>query len=179
LASILGTTLIEINSVAEEVSPPQRRRGRGRELMVDTSLLRAELLKRDLTGAVVSGHLLPEVLGKREVEFVAVLRCEPLKLKKRLLSRGYGNDKVIENVEAELIGVVLDAAVRAFGEARVHEYDTTHATPHAVAEQIAKDYGSGAPQGRPWIDWTLGYDSSTKLRLLLLSAAESTGPAST
>ncbi len=179
MASILGTTLIDINAVAKKVSSPERGGGPKGELTVDTAVLRAELLKRELRGVVLSGHLLPEVLGKRELEFVAVLRCEPLELKKRLLSRGYGHSKVVENVEAELIGVVLDAAVRAFGRSRVHEYDTTHATPRALAARIARDYASGALQSRPWIDWTLGYDSSTKLRLLLLLDAESTGPAST
>jgi len=123
-------------------------------------------------------HLLPDVLRARELGFVAVLRCEPRALKKRLAARGYGHAKVVENLEAELIGSVLDAAVRAFGKRAVHEYDTTRASPRTVAERIARDFRSRSAQKRPWIDWTLGYGSSAKLRLLLSEAA-STGPAST
>ena len=83
-------------------------------------------------------------------------------------------------MEAELIGVVLDECVRRFGSRLVREYDTTSSSPKAVASEIAKDSeAAGAPRSRApaWIDWTLRYDSSTKLRSLL--AGESEPPAST
>ena len=141
---------------------------------VDPALLRRRLLKEDPEGAVLFGHLLPSVLEKREASLVAVLRCEPSVLKARLLERGYPRDKVRENVEAELIGVLLDECLRRFGAAPVREYDTTSSSPSKVALAIAKD-AAAAREGRParprrgarWIDWTLGYDSSTKLRSLL------------
>ena len=132
---------------------------------------------RRLRGAVVSGHLLADVLRASDVGFVAVLRCDPVVLKRRLASRGYAHEKVLENVEAELIGVVLDAAVRRFGPSKVHEYDTSRTKPPSVARNIELDFRSGLPQTVPWKDWTLDYDSSTKLRSLL--SAPRTDPAST
>jgi len=165
---------ISINSLAQ----------RG-EAEVDTALLRRRLLRLDPPRAVLFGHLLPHVLSKSEAGFVAVLRCEPYVLRGRLAGRGYPRAKVTENVEAELIGVVLDECVRRFGTDLVHEYDTTSASPRAVAGEIARDAGSAKAPGRKaaaaarpvWIDWTIGYDSSTKLRSLL--AGESAPPAST
>jgi adenylate kinase len=155
------------------------------EAEVDTSLLRRRLLEVDPRRTVLFGHLLPHVLRKSEARFVAVLRCEPAVLRDRLAARGYPRAKVIENVEAELIGVVLDECVRRFGAGIVHDYDTTDASPKAVAKAIAEDAkaasarrGEGAPRGAPaWIDWTLDYGSSTKLRSLL--AGGSDPPAST
>jgi hypothetical protein len=73
--------------------------------------------------------------------------------------------------------VVLDAAVRRFGPSKVHEYDTSRTKPASVARKIELDLRSGLPQTAPWRDWTLGYDSSTRLRSLL--SAPRTDPAST
>jgi adenylate kinase len=155
------------------------------EVEVRTALLRRKLLAIDPPPSVLFGHLLPHVLRKPEARFVAVLRCEPSVLRRRLIERGYPREKVAENVEAELIGVVLDECVRRFGSELVREYDTTSAPPKAVAGEIARDAesarahrGSKAARTKPaWIDWTLDYDSSSKLRSLL--AGESDPPAST
>lgn len=175
VAKLMGLTApISINSLAP----------RG-EAEVDTAFLRRKLLRLDPPRAVLFGHLLPHVLRKSEVAFVAVLRCEPAVLRERLVGRGYPRAKVTANVEAELIGAVLDECVGRFGSDLVREYDTTSDSPKSVAREIARDAeaakalprkkAAGAPSS--WIDWTLGYDSSTKLRSLL--AGESEPPAST
>jgi adenylate kinase len=150
---------------------------------VDTTLLRRKLLELDPRRTVLFGHLLPHVLRKPEAAFVAVLRCEPSVLRDRLLNRGYPCEKATENAEAELIGVVLDECIRRFGPL-VREYDTTSASPKAVAGAIARDAKAAmepakkaARARRAWIDWTLDYDSSTKLRSLLAGTKDP--PAST
>ena len=174
LASLLGRDLLEINALAIPRSVPDKKG----ELVVDVKTLASELRRRGLSDSVVSGHLLADVLSRPELDFVAVLRCDPAVLKRRLVSRGYPHEKIIENVEAELIGVVLDSAVRRFGASRVHEYDSTRTKPASLAKRIAHDYTAGVPQAGPWRDWTLDYDSSTRLRSLLSRGAR-TGPAST
>ena len=83
---------------------------------MDTKVLRASIIDATPARAVVHGHLLPHVLRKGEVELVAVLRCEPSVLRGRLFKRGYPQAKVTENVEAELIGVLLDECVARFGK---------------------------------------------------------------
>lgn len=172
VASRLGMTYVELNAIARRL-PLSASEG---EFEVDVRKLRSSLLRGRISGAVVSGHLLPAVLKDGELGFLAVLRCEPMVLKRRLLLRGYDQEKVVENLEAELIGVVLDEALRAFGADLVHEYDTTRRRPATIARMIAEDFRSRTPQKVRWIDWTLGYDS-TRLRSLLSPA--STEPAST
>jgi len=178
LASLLGRELVDINSVARATLGRHHPKRANDPLLVDLPRLRTSLRDRGLRGALVSGHLLPDLLGKRDLGFVAVLRCEPLELRARLEARGYSHVKLVDNLEAELIGLVLDDSIRAFGAEKVHEYDTTGANPAAVAELIARDYRSGEPQARPWIDWTLSYYSADRLRLLL-SPGETRGPATT
>jgi adenylate kinase len=173
LAKVLKAHALDLNGLAISDAPTKEKG----EYLVDVKKLRAKLLKADPSESVVFGHMVPEVLRRGEAGFVAVLRCEPGELKDRLRARGYPPTKVVENVEAELIGVVLDACLRRFGPTAVHEYDTTGATPRAIAGRIASDYRSGTIRKGPWTDWTLDYDSSTKLTSLLSSPR--TEPAST
>ena len=58
--------------------------------------------------------------------------------------KGIPRAKVTENVEAELIGVVLDECVKRFGRDLVREYDTTSFSPKAVAREIARGAKSAA-----------------------------------
>jgi adenylate kinase len=172
LARILQRNLVDINKLARSHWSPDERG----EIAVDGRVLGPEL-ERAGRHAVVSGHMVSDLMRPSSVEFVAVLRCEPSVLARRLTSRGYPPDKVLENVEAELIGVVLDSALRRYGPSKVHEYDATRTKADSLAKRIALDYRSGVGHSKPWIDWTVNYDSSTKLRSLLSNPR--TEPAST
>ena len=136
---------------------------------MDTDLLRRRLAAGRLGPAVVYGHLLPYVLGRAGAEKVAVLRCEPAVLKKRLQSRGYPAEKVLENVRAELIGLVAADALRAFGRGKTFEVDTTGSTPRDVAKAVTS-VAAGGGEGAGRIDWVPGYGSAAKLRSLLPTA---------
>jgi adenylate kinase len=172
LAARLSYSTLDLNRIA--FTGPAKK---PRSSEVDTKLLRAKCKGLLLSRCVVVGHLLPDVFRGRELDFVAVLRCEPSVLKRRLVSRGYDAEKVITNVEAELIGVVLDSALRSLDPLVVHEYDSTRTSPERLAKRIASDYTHHARQTRGWIDWTLRYTSSDKLRSALsLGTAD---PAST
>ncbi len=175
VAELLGLPgAVSINSLAPEGASD-----------VDPKQLRRALLRSKPPRIVLVGHLLPDVLRRPEAAFVAVLRCDPAVLRNRLSERGYPPKKVTENVEAELIGVLLYECVKTYGGDLVREYDTTAAPPDATARAIARD-AKVAPVGgaklarkrtSSWIDWTLDYDSSSKLRSLLSGRREP--PAST
>jgi adenylate kinase len=133
---------------------------------VDVGRLRTKLRRGLPRDAVAYGHLLPYVLDSRAVSRVVVLRCEPVALKERLRARGYEPKKIVEDVEAELIGVVSSDAFDTFGKEKTWEVDTTRTTPGEAAAIAARIAESG-PRPTPRIDWTLDYDSGAKLRLLL------------
>ena len=56
---------------------------------------------------IISGHLLPEVLDSTKVDQVIILRCSPIILWSRLLSRNYSLNKIKDNVESELLDLCL------------------------------------------------------------------------
>lgn len=133
---------------------------------VDTFALGRFLAKHVSGHALIHGHLLPYVLSGRELRKVAVLRCEPMALRRRLLARGYQPRKVVDNVEAELIGVLSADSITTFGSMKTGEFDTTASEPTAAAKAIS-DFLGGSREPSHGIDWTFRYGSAAKLRSLL------------
>lgn len=126
-----------------------------------------KVLSKSLHGpALVYGHLLPQVFGPDSMVKVVVLRSDPIVLKNRLEERGYAPDKVMSNVEAELIGLVSSEAFETFGESRTVEVDTSHTSGPKAARMVATAIRE-EPSHKERIDWTLNYDSAPKLRSLL------------
>jgi len=161
LAAELGIPCYSLNELASSYGLL----GRGQTPVVDARLLGRKVL-RELDGpALLHGHLLPYAFSRRSVSKVVVLRCEPNVLKERLLSRRYGNSKVRENVEAELIGAVAADCYETFGKEKVLEFDSTSGRADKAAKTIAML--TREKRTRPRIDWMRRYDSAKKLRSLL------------
>ena len=165
VARSLGVACLGINELARAEG---LMKNAGTEGEVDTVLLRRALAKRVKPPAVLYGHLLPYSVDRRRVAKAVVLRCEPSVLKLRLMSRGYPGEKVLDNVQAELIGLLSADTVKSFGRARTFEVDTTYSTPAESAAQVVS-IAKGGLKGAGPIDWMPNYDSGTKLRSLLPS----------
>ncbi len=162
LAQNLGLPCISLNELAKSkglVGSPD-------EGDVDTEMLRKAVRSSIPKDAVVFGHLLPHVLSPAMVAKVAVLRCEPSKLKARLNGRLYAESKLVENLEAELIGLISSDTHDAFGSVKTFDFDTSN-TPPIKSVRLILDIVSGTTVPSERIDWTRGYDSGAKLRLLL------------
>jgi len=72
------------------------------------------------------------------VEKAIVLRCSPEELEKRLRKRGWKEEKIRENVEAEIIDLILVEAEELLGEENVAEIDTTDKSVDEVVEEVIK-----------------------------------------
>jgi adenylate kinase len=133
---------------------------------VDASALGRLVLRRLSRPAVVYGHLLPYSVPATALKRVVVLRCEPSTLKRRLRARGYPPPQVLENVEAELIGLISADSLRAYGASRVSELDTTSLTPAYAARSVVRLLRAPAGLNR-LIDWSSNYGSGPRLRGLV------------
>ncbi|MDG6903079.1 MAG: hypothetical protein JRM80_14130, partial [Nitrososphaerota archaeon] len=83
VAGSLGVRCLGLNELAKGAGLLK-----GKEGLVDTRLLKKHIAAHLKGPAVVYGHLLPYSLDRGRVTRVAVLRCEPAVLKRRLESRG-------------------------------------------------------------------------------------------
>jgi adenylate kinase len=109
---------------------------------------------------VISTHYLGNFLPTRQVKSCFVLRLNPEKLRRRLISRRWSRSKIRENVEAELIGVCLFEAVGLLGLKRVREIDTTGKSSAKVLGEVTnllsrkkRDIGNAGV-----VDWLKTHD---------------------
>jgi len=77
-------------------------------------------------------HLLPSSI----VNTAIVLRCKPAVLEKRLKRKGWNAEKIRENVESEIIGLIEYEARKKHG--KVFVIDSTRLAAEQVARKIKK-----------------------------------------
>lgn len=136
---LLDLPVIHLNDVVREEGLWSERDEERDTLVVDLDACREHL--GDWEG-VLESHLAHHF----EADRVAVLRCRPDELERRLLDRGESAAKAAENRESEALDVILGEAVAEHGTERVYEIDTTDLTPEEVAaELVAVAAGERAP----------------------------------
>ncbi len=103
-----------------------------------------------------------------EVRYALVLRMKPTKLLKILRKRGYPDEKIRENVSAELIDQPLIEAVQKFGESRAIQLDVTDVDLGRLAEKAADAIKRRRLKGMNMrVDWISELERSGELESLL------------
>lgn len=152
VAKRLDLKLIDINTVAiknraiiakDEIS-----------YLVDlkklTRVIRSEITKNCL----VVGHLAPYILRKQAPRLVIVVRRSPYELRRVYVRRGYHEQKVMDNISSEIIGMLMFDAVKKFGKDKVVEVDSTGKKPNQVAGEavsIIKGRSKGSAGNIDWL----------------------------
>lgn len=156
LAARLGAEVIELAELADpdeaEVHPAKLAARAGARI------------RRSGRDAVIATHI---IFKPRRIELggVVVLRRSPLRLLEELRLRGYPEEKVLENVEAELLGVVYVEALRKVGPGRVFQIDTSERGPEETVELAYRSLRRG--WGGEEVDWFLRLESEGRLQELL------------
>jgi adenylate kinase len=112
--------------------------------------LKEEIESTDKT-IIIDGHYSHDLLDNPSL--VVVLRKAPWELQEKLQLRLYGYEKVWENLDAEIMGVIAFETQGKFPIECIHEENTTGKTPQETAEDIlAVIRGEKNPSIEP-IDW--------------------------
>ena len=85
---------------------------------------------------ILEGHYAVDVVPKKHVDKVFVLRRDPHELKNALEKRGYSEKKVWENLAAEILDVCLMDALSACGADKICEVNVSGKTVDAVVEEM-------------------------------------------
>jgi len=163
LGSRLSVDVIALGELADKsgcISAQDKARDTG--IIDEDCLVEALLDLVDYKGKrlVIEGHYI-DLVPSSAVEWVFILRTHPETLTERLTKRGYKDEKVKENVEAEVLGVCQLDALDAFGEKRVLEIDTTEMTPPEVASMIEQMISDESTPTR--IDWMVSLEKEGRL----------------
>jgi adenylate kinase len=138
LGSKLSVEVVSLGDFADEsgcITAEDKARNTGiinEDCLVDALLKLTEDKSKRI---VIEGHYI-DLVPSSSVQWVFILRTHPEKLRARLSERSYSNEKVTENVEAEVMGVCQMDALDAFGEVKVFELDTTELSAPQTAEKI-------------------------------------------
>ena len=151
VAKNLDLKLIDINTVAIKKNAIIMKDNIG--YVVDLRKL-SSLLRREITkDCLVVGHLVPYVLRKGDVGLVIVLRRSPYELEKVYAKRGYNEQKAIDNISSEIIGVCMYDAIKKFGKDKVAEVDTTAKKAEKVASEIISIFKGRSTHSVGKVDW--------------------------
>ena len=114
-----------------------------------SAVIKKELGNEDY---VIASHL-SHFVSPTLVKLCVVLRCNPLKLEKRLKKRCYSKLKVAENVMCELLDVCLVEAIDIGHKINLHEIDTTKKKPASVAKEILNILNNKVKKSHGLISW--------------------------
>lgn len=118
----------------------------------DTDIIDEEAWVEDFVPVegAIEGHLTHLLPADR----VIVLRCRPDILAARLRKRGYGEEKVQENAEAEALDAILIEALEVHPEEHMLVIDTTDQRPEETADEIEAFIRGDAPPSLTVPDWS-------------------------
>jgi len=92
------------------------------------------------------------------VENVILLRCHPRELQSRLQKKGWQQEKIKENVDAETLDVILCEAVECHPEEHIFEIDTTSISFETVLSSVIEIVNSNFELTKKYkigkIDWS-------------------------
>ncbi len=103
-------------------------------------------------GVVLDSHLAVAVVPCERVDVCLVLRCDPYILMDRLRSKGYPEKKVLENIQAEILDVVLTEALGNCGSEKVIQLDVSQGVEKRVAEVVERIRRGIHIESEP-VDW--------------------------
>jgi len=95
-----------------------------------------EILKSSEGNIIIEGHYAVDVVSKKEVSTVFVLRRDPTELMGVLEKRGFEGKKLWENLASEILDVCLLDALSACDADKVCEIDVSGKTVEEVVEEM-------------------------------------------
>lgn len=150
LSKKLGWKHIEMNKIVKKEKLYNLYDRKTKSYIVDNSKLInffKKFIKRSDENIILDGHI-SHILPSSLVDKVIVLRCKPNVLEKRLKRRGYSKEKIKQNIESELIGLI------AYESRKMHksvfEVDTTKNKKKCMNDIISIIKGTGRDKR---IDW--------------------------
>lgn len=153
IARLMGMELIELSNLVLEkklyISYDEERYS----FVVDEAGLRRYLreLIQEKKKVLVIGHY-SEIVDDDLLDKIIILRLDPRELVKRLVERGWPLEKIIENVESELIGVCTSNALAEHPQGKVCEVDVSGKNIDEVVNEVLTIILSSKPC-RVYVDW--------------------------
>lgn len=130
-----GYTIVRLHALARKnnciVGVDEKRNSQ----LIDIDKVNSIVKKNFTTDALVffEGHI-AHLLNS--MEKVIILRCHPKELKKRLMRKRWSRKKVLENVQAEILDIILCESTEQYPFENIFELETTNKSVKEVTAAI-------------------------------------------
>ena len=167
LASLLGLKFIDVPELVERRKLYSGYDVESKAYLVDLRKLSAAAGSELRGGGVLASVYAFKPRGVR-VSWAIILRVRPTRLLEILRGRGYPDEKIRENVSAELIDQPLVEAIQKFGRRKIVQLDATDVDLKSLARRAAEAIKSRTfRQLDRKIDWIGELERSGELEELL------------
>jgi adenylate kinase len=167
LASLLGLKFIDVPELVERRKLYSGYDVESKAYLVDLRKLSAAAGSELRGGGVLASVYAFKPRGVR-VSWAIILRVRPTRLLEILRGRGYPDEKIRENVSAELIDQPLVEAIQKFGRRKIVQLDATDVDLKSLARRAAEAIKSRIlRQLDRKIDWIGELERSGELEELL------------
>jgi adenylate kinase len=167
LASLLGLKFIDMPELVERRKLYSGYDVESKAYLVDLRKLSAAIGSELRGGGVLASVYAFKPRGVR-VSWAIILRVRPTRLLEILRGRGYPDEKIRENVSAELIDQPLVEAIQKFGRRKIVQLDATDVDLESLARRAAEAIKSRTfRQLDRKIDWIGELERSGELEELL------------
>lgn len=167
LASLLGLKFIDAPELVERRKLYSGYDVESKAYLVDLRKLSAAAGSELRGGGVLASVYAFKPRGVR-VSWAIILRVRPTRLLEILRGRGYPDEKIRENVSAELIDQPLVEAIQKFGRRKIVQLDATDVDLESLARRAAEAIKSRIlRQLDRKIDWIGELERSGELEALL------------
>jgi len=156
LASRLGAEIISVGELVEKENLHLGWDQKRKTLIADLEKVSKrieEIIEQRQNPLIIEGHYAIHVVPSKKVDIVFILRRDPRELKGILEKRGYAQEKVKENLAAEILDVCLYDAVNICGVKKVCEIDTTGKRLQEVVEEIISVIKGEKKRRVGLVDW--------------------------
>ena len=127
LAEQLRLDIVDVNDIAIKNSLVNS------EGIVNVDELCIKLKKNINNNNIIVGHLAPYALQTNQISAAIVLRKSPYSLENIYTERGYTYTKSLENLGAEILGVIVHDTIKQFGKNITYQIDNTINKPKDTA----------------------------------------------
>lgn len=122
-----------------------------------------EIILNTAGNIIIEGHFAVDVVPREDIDIVFVLRRDPRELKKVLAERSYKENKIMENVAAEILDVCLYDAINRCGAEKVCEIDVTLRSLDDVVQEIIDVLNGVRERKVGVVDWLGKLESEGEL----------------
>jgi adenylate kinase len=84
---------------------------------------------------IIEGHF-SDIIPNKYIDFAFILRCDPDILANRLKGKNYNQEKITENVQAEILGNCVNYFIQKKLKKPLFEIDTTNLSIELIAKTI-------------------------------------------